>query len=137
MANSALQQLFGPCRDHATRTYFSNLLGQKTVTKKNETFGTSHSKDGRASSSSVSYTTEKQPLLSPEQIGNLDGILTIVDGKKVVIDNTPYFKSKYDGVDINAVWLDDEERDLLRKGIKPKDETHELFLQKADQPMRF
>lgn len=137
LANSAVVQLYGGARDLMTTTYFSNLLGQKTVTKKNDSYSTSTSKDGRSTSRSTSYTTEKVPLLTPEQIGNIDGIITIADGKKLIVKNIPYFKNKYNGVDANADWLDEEERGLLRKGITPTDHIYELFMQKAHQPIRF
>jgi type IV secretion system protein VirD4 len=137
IANAAVVQLYGGARDHMTRTYFSNLLGQKTVTKKSRSFGSSTSKDGESNSTSTSYTTEKQPLLTPEQIGNVDGIITIADGKKFVISNLPYFKNRYENVSVDAEWLDDEEKALLRQGIIPSDAIHELFMQKADQPLRY
>ncbi|THU41864.1 hypothetical protein FAM09_07125 [Niastella caeni] len=137
IANAAVVQLYGGARDHMTRTYFSNLLGQKTVTKKSKSFGSSTSKDGESNSTGTSYSTEKQPLLTPEQIGNVDGIITIADGKKFVISNLPYFKNRYENVSVDAEWLDDEEKALLRQGIIPSDAIHELFMQKADQPLRF
>jgi hypothetical protein len=75
--------------------------------------------------------------LTPEQIGNVDGIITIADGKKFVISNLPYFKNRYENVSVDAEWLDDEEKALLRQGIIPSDAIHELFMQKADQPLRY
>jgi type IV secretion system protein VirD4 len=137
IANAAIVQCYGGARDQMTRSYFSSLLGEKVIIKKSRSFGSSESKDGRSSSTSTSYSTEKQPLLTPEQIGNVDGIITIADGKKFVIGNLPYFKNKYDGVDPNAEWLDEEEKALLKKGITPTDETYELFMKKADQPVRY
>jgi type IV secretion system protein VirD4 len=137
IANAAIIQLFGGARDQITRTYFSNLLGQKTVIKHGRSFGTNVSKDGSSNSTSTNYSTEKQPLLTPEQIGNVDGIITIADGKKIVLRNLPYFKNRYENVSVDAEWLDDEEKSLLRQGIVPTDAIHELFMQKADQPLRY
>lgn len=137
IANSAVLQLYGGARDWMTTSYFSKVLGQKTVVKKSDSYGSSHSKEGCSNSTNTSYNTEKQPLITPEQIGNIDGVITIADGKKIIIKNTPYFKNRYENVDIKEVWLDEEERALIKKGIMPRDENYELFMQKAHQPLRY
>ncbi|MBO9565732.1 MAG: type IV secretory system conjugative DNA transfer family protein [Niastella sp.] len=138
LANSAVIQAFGGQRDLATQKYISELCGKRTVIKGNRSNGTSTSKDGSTKTTSTSYSTEKQPLITAEEISRMDdSIITICDGRKAVLQNLPYYKNIYENVDANSEGLTDEERETLRNGGKLVDEFYEGFMKKADIPLNF
>jgi type IV secretion system protein VirD4 len=135
LSNAGVLQCIGGARDLATREYFSKILGNKTRIK--EQYSTSFTEGKETSTSnSTAYVEEKTPLLTPEQIGNMTGIITLCDRGKVVLENTPYFKNRYEGVSLDATWLTKEERQILKLGKLPVDTTHEYFMKMAEQPDR-
>jgi len=136
LANAGIIQCVGGIRDLDTREHFSKLLGNRTRIKAQKSFGSSSSKDGDSNSTSTAYIEEKVPLLTPEQIGNMTGIITLCDRGKVVLNDTPYFKNRYEGVSLDTPWLTKEDRALLKAGKLPVDETHEYFMKMVDQPTR-
>jgi type IV secretory pathway TraG/TraD family ATPase VirD4 len=135
LANAGVLQCIGGVRDLATREYFSKILGTKTRIKAQHSTSFTEGKE-TSTSNSTAYVEEKIPLLTPEQIGNMSGIITLCDRAKVVLDDTPYFKNRFEGVSLDEKWLTKEERALLKAGKLPVDETHEYFMKMADHPQR-
>ena len=135
LANAGILQCIGGVRDLATREYFSKILGTKTRIKAQHSISFTEGKE-TSTSNSTAYVEEKIPLLTPEQIGNMSGIITLCDRAKVVLDDTPYFRNRFEGVSPNAIWLTKEERALLKAGKLPVDEAHEYFMKMADHPQR-
>lgn len=133
IANSALIQCFRGARDMATQKYFSALLGNHTVKKISRSKGYSTTKDSSTSSENINITTEKRPLLTPEEISTGDGIITIADGKKKILANIPYYKNVYE---IEA-YLTPEEKAALKRGEKLVDDWYEHFKKMADMPLNF
>jgi type IV secretion system protein VirD4 len=133
ISNSAVLQCFGGVRDQPTRELFSKLLGNIEVIKTSESFGSSKSKDGTSWSETTNRQLQKEPLLSPDAIGNCSGIITIADSHKFIIKKRPYYQNMYKDVSPHEPWLSKEDRDIIKSGRLPADPLYELFKERADQ----
>ena len=132
ISNSAVMQCFGGLRDLPSREMFSKLLGENEVIKTSESFGNSYSQQGNSWSENTSHQIQKEPLLAPDKIAEIDGIITIADGWKYIIPKCPYYKNLYEGLSIDTPWLYKEEINIMKSGRLPVDPFYELFKQRAD-----
>lgn len=163
LSNARLRQFFG-VYDLATQKYLSEYLGDTTIQtmtqSQSQTTGTSsgsssgHSPGGGTSGSSsgnnhsATNTTNKQAiarkLLTPEEIGKEESIITLIDGYKFRLARLPYWDSlfkAYEEKRFRYYPLTDEVWHMFinrLKRDKPEDriDLMTVFLPRADQPVK-
>ena len=90
-------------QDFVSQKYVSDLLGRTTILQKSDSFN--------EQGSSTSYTPTGRDLLTPEEVGKIQQIITFIADKKFLLPKTMYYRDYGDG------W-------------------HEIFREKADPPPR-
>jgi type IV secretion system protein VirD4 len=134
LSNAAVFQCFG-VKDQFTKEFVSKALGEATYMKASTSYGESSSSSGGGSSSSTSYSSYGRSLLTPEEVEKCKDIIVLTEGLKFLISKMAYFQNRYVGVPASAEWLDQEARDLIKKGRLPED-WREIFADRADPAPR-
>lgn len=138
ISNAAVLQFFG-IKDQYTREFISKYLGEGTITKREEAFSSSNSKEGKSTSSSENYNKLARSLLTPEEVGKEPWMIVISEMIKFRLPRVSYKEfpemPKDEPLDVSK-FSNNVASYIVSEIDNQKLELNYMFKESADEPQR-